>query len=67
MGLPLHVNTDDSMNVYLIQLINNKNIVIPVMNPELHYLDHIQNTSISKYTSQFAKAPRFQPNKTTNT
>jgi len=55
------------MNVYLIQLINNKNIVIPVMNPELHYLDHIQNTSISKYTSQFAKAPRFQPNKTTNT
>jgi hypothetical protein len=28
-------------------------------NPELHYLDHVQNTSMGKNCFKFAKAPRF--------
>ena len=30
------------------------------MNPELHYPDHLQNNSISKQCSRFAKASRFK-------
>jgi hypothetical protein len=34
-------------------------------NPELHYLEHVQNTSISKHCFKFAKAPRFLQHKRT--